>query len=288
MKVKFWGVRGSIPTPWIEAMGVGGNTSCVQVITDGEHLLILDSGTGIRLLGNELIAQKQHTNRIGHILLSHTHWDHIQGFPFFTPAFIPGNQFNIYGAGKAEERLEDVLKGQMSYQYFPVELESMGAIINFVELQEETIHIEGKIAVTTMAFNHPGGVYGFRIEYQNQVVVYATDMEYTVETLDPRLVAFAKGADVFIFDSQYTIDELKTKTGWGHSTPDVAAYIAREAGVKRLMLFHHEPLHSDQKLTEMEAHAREIFAESYLAREGEELDLSLLLAVLSEGSTAPP
>lgn len=276
MKVKFWGVRGSIPTPGEETVHIGGNTSCVQVKTSDDRLLVLDGGTGLRLLGNELVKEGKASGITGHILLSHTHWDHIQGFPFFSPAFNSRNHFYIYGAQKAEERLENVLKGQMNYQYFPVELEQMGACIDFVELQEETFEIDGEVKVSTQAFNHPGGVYGFRIEYQDQVVVYATDMEYTLETLDPRLVEFAQDCDLFIYDSQYTPDELKVKTGWGHSTHYAAAHIAKQANVKRLMLYHHDPLHNDEKLFLMEEEARQIFPEAYLAKECMEVDLSTL------------
>lgn len=276
MKVRFWGVRGSIPTPWKEAMEVGGNTSCVQVLPSTETLIILDAGTGIRLLGNEMIRNQKAQNLMGHVFLSHTHWDHIQGFPFFSPAFIASNHFKVYGAGKAEERLEDVLKGQMNYQYFPVQLDQMGARIEFVELQEETIEIEPGLKISSRSFNHPGGVYGFRIEHEGCSLIYATDMEYTLETLDPRLVEFAKGADLFIYDSQYTPEELQTKTGWGHSTHTAAAHIAQMAGVKRLMLYHHDPMHSDQQLALMEAQAREVFPESYLARESLEIDLKAL------------
>ncbi len=276
MKVRFWGVRGSIPTPWKEAMDVGGNTSCVQVIPSTDTLIILDAGTGIRLLGNEMVRNKRAQNLTGHVFLSHTHWDHIQGFPFFSPAFIANNHFKVYGASKAEERLEDVLKGQMNYQYFPVQLDQMGARIDFIELQEETIELEPGLMISSCAFNHPGGVYGFRIEHEGHSVVYATDMEYTLESLDPRLVEFAKGCDIFIYDSQYTPDELQSKTGWGHSTHTAAAEIAAMAGVKRLMLYHHDPLHSDQMLVQMESEAQAIFPESYLARESLEIDLSTL------------
>lgn len=276
MKVRFWGVRGSIPTPWKEAMEVGGNTSCVQIVPSTQTLIILDAGTGIRLLGNDLIHKQQAEHLTGHIFLSHTHWDHIQGFPFFSPAFIASNHFKIYGASKAEERLEDVLKGQMNYQYFPVQLDQMGARIEFVELQEETIELEPGLKISSRAFNHPGGVYGFRIEHEGYSLVYATDMEYTLESLDERLLEFARGVDLFIYDAQYTPEELKTKTGWGHSTHTAAAHFARMAGVKRLMLYHHDPLHSDQMLLQMEQEARAIFPQTWLAKESLEIDLQSL------------
>jgi phosphoribosyl 1,2-cyclic phosphodiesterase len=274
VKVRFWGVRGSIPTPGHDSADVGGNTSCVQVLTGHAEPLILDAGTGIRLLGNALMADAAASQGLaGHVLLSHTHWDHIQGFPFFSPAFSPKNEFYVYGAGKAEERLEDVLKGQMNYQYFPVALDQMGANIHFVELQEETFTIFGDVEISTRAFHHPGGVYGFRIVHQGQILVYATDMEYTEQNLDPKLIEFARNADLLIYDAQYTPEELKVKTGWGHSTHTTAAYLAQQAGVKQLALYHHDPSHTDAQLYQMEAEAQAIFAASTLAVEGLTLDL---------------
>lgn len=280
MKVKFWGVRGSVPTPWKEAMEYGGNTSCVQIIPseDYKDLIIFDGGTGLRLLGEDLIAQKKHTDRIGHVLLSHTHWDHIQGFPFFTPAFIGGNEFRIYGAKKTAERLENTLKGQMSHEYFPVQLEQMGASMDFIELKEETFEINNDIKITTKAFTHPGGVYGFRLEYNGYVVMYCTDMEYEVEDVPTSgLVEFVQGADILIMDSQYTPDEMAIKKGWGHSTPQAAATVAKEGNVKRLLLYHHDPNHSDTFLENIIlTEAQAIFPESYLAQEGLVLDLAKL------------
>ncbi|PKL76473.1 MAG: MBL fold metallo-hydrolase [Candidatus Melainabacteria bacterium HGW-Melainabacteria-1] len=274
MKVKFWGVRGSVPTPWKEAMQVGGNTSCVQIIPRSQELIILDAGTGLRLLGDQLQQSGGKAIR-GHILLSHTHWDHIQGFPFFMPAYLPGNHFTIYGANWAQKNLKNILSGQMRAPYFPVELSQMGAQLDFTELAEETFTIQD-LSITTRSFNHPGGVYGFRIEQEGQVLVFATDMEYTEDNLDPRLIDFAKGADMLIFDAQYTPEEHRVKMGWGHSTHIAAAHLARLAGVRSLMLYHHDPSHSDQTLLQMEAEARQLFAASQLATEGLEIDLSSL------------
>lgn len=274
MKVKFWGVRGSVPTPWKDAMQIGGNTSCVQVIPDSQELIILDAGTGLRMLGDHL--QETVTGPIrGHILLSHTHWDHIQGFPFFTPAYLPGNHFTLYGANAAQKNLKAILSAQMRAPYFPVELGQMGSTLDFVELAEESIDIQD-LRITTRSFNHPGGVYGFRIEQQGQSLVFATDMEYTEHNLDQRLIDFARDADMLIYDAQYTPDEHKIKTGWGHSTHIAAAHLAKLANVKHLLLYHHDPSHSDQKLEAMEAEARSIFPASRLASEGLLLDLAQL------------
>lgn len=273
MKVKFWGVRGSIPTPWEDAMQVGGNTTCVQVSARDDLLMILDAGTGLRLLGDQL--SKSATPVKGHLLLTHAHWDHIQGFPFFAPVYNPNNHFVIYGADHAQRSLEEILRGQMTAPYFPVEFAQAGAQLDFKSLAEESFLIED-VKVTTCSFQHPGGVYGFRIEYADQSIVFATDMEYTEDTLDQRLIDFAEGADLLIYDSQYTPEEFAQKIGWGHSTHIAAAHLAQRAHVKHLMLFHHDPSHSDQQLRQMEKEAQAIFASSQLATEGLLIDLDLL------------
>ncbi|MGV3526722.1 MAG: MBL fold metallo-hydrolase [Candidatus Sericytochromatia bacterium] len=274
MKLKFWGVRGSIPTPWKDAMQVGGNTSCVQVLPRDHSLVILDAGTGLRLLGEDLTRQGQMPLH-AHLLLSHNHWDHIQGFPFFGPAFQAGNALTIYGAASEGHRLPDILRGQMRAPYFPVNLDDMAAQLDFVELDETAFAI-GDLQIRTCAFNHPGGVLGFRMEQEGQALVFATDMEYTEDNLDPRLIDFARGCDLLIYDSQYTPEELKNKTGWGHSTHIAAAHLALRAQVKVLMLYHHDPSHDDAMLRQMEAEARQIFPRSFLATEGLELDLAAL------------
>lgn len=275
LKIRFWGVRGSVPTPWAEAMQVGGNTSCVQLLYtqtteagEQENLVILDAGTGLRLLGRDLIRQHQHRNLHIHLLLSHTHWDHIQGLPFFGLLNFPDNQLTIYGADKPHKTLEEVVRAQMNYEYFPVALHEAAASINFQTLAaEESIQI-GPLTIRTAAFNHPGGVYGYRIETSEQVLVYATDMEYTQDNLDPRLIEFSRDADLLIYDAQYTPEEHHIKQGWGHSNHLLAAHVAREAKVRQLYLFSHDPEHSDLELEVMESEAREMFARTHLAREG--------------------
>lgn len=272
MKIKFWGVRGSIPTPWSEAMQVGGNTSCVQVLTASNELLILDAGTGIRMLGKALIQAGEHRARRVHLLLSHTHWDHIQGLPFFGLTNYPDNHLTLYGADKANRTFEDVIRAQMDSAYFPVSLAEVGAHIDFQAVPEGTFQI-GEVEISAAVFNHPGGVYGYRLCLGEQVLVYATDMEYTPQSLDPRLIAFAQGADLLIYDAQYTSDELVTKTGWGHSSPQAATALAQAAGVKKLYLFSHDPDHSDADLERMAAEAQTHFPQTYLAREGQTIAL---------------
>ncbi|MGV3526723.1 MAG: MBL fold metallo-hydrolase [Candidatus Sericytochromatia bacterium] len=272
MKIKFWGVRGSIPTPWSEAMQVGGNTSCVQVLTDSDELLVLDAGTGIRMLGKALIEAGEHRSRRVHLLLSHTHWDHIQGLPFFGLANYPDNHLVVYGANKAERTLEEVVRAQMDSAYFPVSLAEVGAQIDFQPVPEGDFQI-GRVQIRAAVFNHPGGVYGYRLCVDGQVLVYATDMEYTPQSLDQRLIDFAQGADLLIYDAQYTSAELETKTGWGHSSPQAAAALAQAAGVKKLYLFSHDPDHSDADLVRMAAEAQTHFPQTYLACEGQTVSL---------------
>jgi ribonuclease BN (tRNA processing enzyme) len=260
-------------------MQVGGNTSCVQVLTDLDDLIVLDAGTGIRLLSRHLINEQQHRKRRIHLLLSHTHWDHIQGLPFFGMMNFPDNEITIYGADKPHKTLEEVVRAQMHYEYFPIGLHEAAAEIAFKPIDEQGFAL-GPIKVKTARFNHPGGVNGYRFEYQGQVLVYATDMEYTQDSLDQKLIDFARGADLLIYDAQYTPEEYCIKQGWGHSNHMVAAHLAREAGVGQLYLFSHDPEHSDQTLETMEAEARAHFPATYLAREG--LVVNVGRAVVSE------
>jgi phosphoribosyl 1,2-cyclic phosphodiesterase len=296
MKVKFWGVRGSIPVPGPATAEVGGNTSCVEVRTDDGILIIFDAGTGIRNLGLSLLQEKySQGGKIGHLFFSHTHWDHIQGFPFFAPAFIGTrddlnnplqectNTFHLYGAKKVFERLENTLKGQMEYQYFPIELDNMGSVIQFHEIQETPLRL-GKNIIVPKHLNHPNGVLSFRIENEtrDKVVVYATDTEhYQDGELDVNVLKIADHADVFIYDAMYTPDEYagdrktgnNSKVGWGHSTWLEGTRLAKAANVKQLILFHHDPDHTDDFLREIEQRAQQEFPNTLLAFEGLELNL---------------
>jgi phosphoribosyl 1,2-cyclic phosphodiesterase len=296
MKVKFWGVRGSVPVPGPLTAGVGGNTACVEVRTDDDVLIIFDAGTGIRNLGASLMGEEYSVGgKTGHLFFSHTHWDHIQGFPFFAPAFIGArddlkrpvqdctNTFHLYGAKKVFERLENTLKGQMEYQYFPIELDSMGAMIHFHEIQERPLRL-GNNVITPKHLNHPNGVLAFRVENDahDKVVVYATDTEhYQDGELDVRVLQIADHADVFIYDAMYTPEEYAgdrrtgagSKIGWGHSTWLEGVRLAKAANVRQLVLFHHDPDHSDEFLRAVERRAQQEFPNTILAMEGLELTL---------------
>jgi phosphoribosyl 1,2-cyclic phosphodiesterase len=251
---------------------VGGNTSCVQV-TAGDELLIFDAGTGLRALGAELKPRK------ASFFFSHLHWDHIQGFPFFGPAFIPGNHFVLYGPGKGGARLSEALHRQMLPPTFPVTLDAMGARLDFAEVKDGTVLRIGAATVTARSLNHPQGCLGFRVDFGGKSAVYATDFE----PLDDGSIARAAlelcaGADLLICDAQYTEDEYQGRSGpcrrgWGHNTVHDAALLAREAGVKSLVLFRHDPSHDDQTIARLETSARSEFREARAAREGLQLTL---------------
>jgi phosphoribosyl 1,2-cyclic phosphodiesterase len=264
MRIRFWGTRGSLAKPGPSTIRYGGNTSCVEVRAADGTLIILDCGTGAHDLGRSLVASGERPIR-GHLLLTHTHWDHIQGFPFFAPLFIQGNEFDVYAAQGLGQRLEDTLAGQMEYTYFPVTLGQLGATIRYHELSEGTFDL-GAVQVTARYLNHPGLALGYRLEAGGVAMVYATDHEphsrhhpevagpaqvLPVHREDQRHVEFLAGADLVIHDAQYTLEEYPSKLTWGHSPAELAVDFALAAGVKRLALFHHDPLRDDAALDQL-------------------------------------
>jgi phosphoribosyl 1,2-cyclic phosphodiesterase/DNA-binding NarL/FixJ family response regulator len=287
--VKFWGVRGSIPTPGQTTVFFGGNTSCVEVRADGE-IIILDAGSGIRPLGEALAAEFKDQPIEITLLITHTHWDHIQGFPFFLPAYDARNRVHILGYEGAREGLASTLAGQMESPYFPIALKQMPGNIVIEELKEMTFHI-GKVRVEACFSNHPGVCVGYKLYTSSGTIVYLPDNEsfneHTDQThggalprnLEKNIAEFIREADVLILDSQYNIDEYKTHVGWGHGCVDDVVRIALNNSVKRLFLFHHDPAHDDRYISNMLMHAREIAQEDGAnlrvdaAREGEQLVL---------------
>ncbi|CCI15430.1 Similar to tr/Q4BZ42/Q4BZ42_CROWT Beta-lactamase-like [Microcystis aeruginosa PCC 9806] len=273
-QIKFWGVRGSIPCPGSETVRYGGNTSCVEMQV-GRERLIFDGGTGLRLLGQSLMAESPMK---AHLFFSHSHWDHIQGFPFFIPAFIRGNTFKIYAVPSPngvtmEQRLQD----QMSHPNFPVPLQIMRADLEFYNLEMgETLNY-GDVSVETRPLNHPGEAVGYRVNWQGLSAAYITDTEHFPDRLDDNILALAWQADVMIIDATYTDEEYNdpkySKVGWGHSTWQQAVKIAQAAQVKQLVLFHHDPAHNDDFLDRIGEEARKIFPETILAREGLSIEL---------------
>ncbi|APR83838.1 Metal-dependent hydrolase of the beta-lactamase superfamily I [Minicystis rosea] len=274
MRITFWGVRGSIASPGPDTAGVGGNTSCVEVQC-GATRLILDAGTGVRRLGDKLLGEGPLDATV---LLSHVHWDHIQGLPFFVPAYLPSTKLQIVGSGGGVSSLKEVLATQMTAPVFPVRLDELGAQLTMREVRSGETFWIGDARVRAAKLNHPGGVLAYRIDYDGHSVVYATDTEHYA-CVDPTLRALAEGADVLIYDSQYTPEEYRgdggrSKVGWGHSTYVAGAELARAAGVGKYVLFHHDPQRNDAGVVEVERRARELFASSVAAREGMEIGLS--------------
>lgn len=269
MKVTFYGTRGSISVSEPEFSQFGGNTSCVLVTSDTGRIGILDAGTGIRKLGQDILSNgfaQQDNIFIG---LSHTHWDHIQGFPFFKPAYDPNRHFTIAIAGKKSgaTNLESIFAMQMQREYFPVSLSDMGAHISFWQPETMEFTTSGGISVQTSRHNHPGNAYGYRITEGSTTLVYCTDVEHG-EHIDPNVVSLAKNADLLIHDAQYTPKELQQKKGWGHSSWEQAIEVALLANVKKLALFHHDPEHDDTFLLGVEKECQRLFANAVMAREG--------------------
>ena len=291
MRIRFWGTRGSLPQPGHGTLRYGGNTSCVEVRADDGTLVILDCGTGAYPLGRHL--QAAHDGPIhGHLLVGHTHWDHIQGFPFFAPLFDPCNVWELYAPGGRGQQLEASLAGQMAYEYFPITLEALQAEVQLHDLTEGVFNLGG-IRVTAQYLNHPALTLGYRLEADGVTLVYATDYEphslYPLEAPpgaapihheDRRHVRFLEGADLVIHDAQYTLDDFPAKAGWGHTPMERAVDYALQAQVKQLALFHHDPDRNDEAVDALCERARARAAaghtglEVFAAAEGQIVELS--------------
>lgn len=268
--VKFWGVRGSIACPSPDHVVYGGNTSCIE-ISIGDDVIILDAGTGIRSLGQNLKARgtSQAT-----LLLTHTHWDHINGFPFFAPAFDPNFRLRIMAghlAGKPGG-IRAVLANQMENPTFPVPLTAMRGILNFEDFRAgDSFEPFSGVTVRTAPLRHPNGATGYRIESRGVSVCYVTDTEHQPGQLDDNILGLIKGADLVIYDSTYTDEEWPDKVGWGHSTWQEGVRLARAAGAKKLVIFHHDPDHTDDFMAKLEDEARRTWDGTLVARDGMEL-----------------
>src|SRR5690606_21674729 len=265
MQVRFWGTRGSIATPGGATLRYGGNTSCVEVRPDSGETILIDCGTGAHALGQALIAEGRAAR--GHILISHTHWDHIQGLPFFAPLFVAGNEWHIYGPRGLGQSLRDVLAGQMEYAYFPVALNAFAAKVHYHEVVEGGFGI-GETRIITQYLNHPALTVGYRLEADGASVVYASDHEphspdageghaEEAEGGDVAHIDFLRDADLVIHDAQYTAEEYPSKVGWGHSTIEYAVDMALAANVRELALYHHDPMRGDDAVDELLTRARE-------------------------------
>jgi phosphoribosyl 1,2-cyclic phosphodiesterase/ActR/RegA family two-component response regulator len=271
-RLKFWGVRGSIPTPGPHTVHYGGNTSCVELRADGE-LIVLDAGSGIRPLGTQLRNEFKGNPINLSLLISHTHWDHIQGFPFFMPAYNPKNQVRILAFEGARKGLEATLASQMESPYFPISMQQMPGNLYVQELKDMQFHV-GSVHIKASFMNHPGICVGFRIETSGGAIAYLPDNELYrrlrtsageggehntafAERQDAKLVEFIRDVDIAIMDSQYDATEYPDHVGWGHSCIDDTVDVAMKAGVKHLFLFHHDPDHDDAHISRMLAGARQ-------------------------------
>ena len=274
MKVKFYGTRGSVPTPDPDYFQFGGNTSCILITFSTGRIAILDAGTGIRNLGNDLLRNSHEQYDNINIILSHTHWDHIQGFPYFEPAYDPRRNFTISICGKERvgKDLESLFATQMQNDFFPVPLEKMGANFTFLQPDITSYEHPSGIRLEATKYSHRGDAYGYRIEEGEKILVYCTDVEHK-DGIDPNVVALSRNADLLIHDAQYTTEELKVKKGWGHSSWKQAIEVAKQAGVKKLALFHHDPEHKDTFLSNMENECQKIFPNAFLARENNQIEL---------------
>ncbi|GAB4419252.1 MAG: MBL fold metallo-hydrolase [Bryobacter sp.] len=269
MELKFWGVRSSIPTPAPENLGCGGNTTGLEVRAPLGATLIIDGGTGARMLGLDLLSRSSGGSVNLDILTTHFHWDHIQGIPFFAPLYKPKNPITFH-TSKAADEMRNIPEGQMTHPYFPVSFGLLGAQREFSTLDQNSGPIAGgAFRVRPFALNHPQGCSGYRIETEGGVIVHACDHEHGDPEADRRLLEMAQGADLLVYDLQFTPAEYDAKKGWGHSTWLEGTRVAKPAGVKRLLLTHHDPSHSDAFLEAMLLEARQEFPNTDLAKEGQ-------------------
>jgi phosphoribosyl 1,2-cyclic phosphodiesterase len=265
--IRFWGVRGTIACPSTSHAKYGGNTSCIEVMV-GDRTVIFDAGTGIRNLGTELLKRDI---REAHLLMSHTHWDHINGFPFFVPAYDPSRSLHIMAGHLANGNggIQDVLNAQMLSPMFPVPLETMQAKLRFEDFKAgDQFKLYPDVNIRTAPLRHPNGATGYRIEHDGKSVCYITDTEHVPGEPDQNILDLIEGSDLVIYDSTYTEEEFVTKVGWGHSTWNEGLALCQAANVKRFAIFHHEPDHDDDFVDGIEAEAQATWEHSFAAREG--------------------
>ena len=268
IRVVIYGCRGSIPVNGPEFDKFGGSTSCLLITSeDSINVGIIDAGTGIRRLGQEIMKDAALREKPIVIAFTHFHWDHIQGLPFFEPAYVKGKKISLLALGRERPvtDLERVFSVPMQREYFPVQLCDMGAAFEFL-LSGATVHPFPKAVVSARKHRHPGSAYSYRIARGGKSIVVCTDIEHG-EHLDPATVEFCRGADLLLHDAQFTAEELSSHRGWGHSSYEQAVECAKLAGVKKLVLTHHDPNHDDTFLTEIEERCQQVLPDCVLARE---------------------
>jgi phosphoribosyl 1,2-cyclic phosphodiesterase len=295
LSVRFWGVRGSISCPGRDTVVYGGNTSCLE-IRAGERLLIVDLGTGVRPLGDFLRAND--LNKYGKIeadvFVTHTHWDHIMGFPLFAPIYMPGTVLRIYGPPSSEnDSLESIIKLQLSYRYWPVRVEDLSANIKFKQIKEATLDLGDGLTVTSKILNHPGVCLGYRFNYEGKSIAAVFDHEpfhkllktdpfnpgfndktakksnVNVEEENGKILSFIQDADIVVHDTQYTDEEYKTHIGWGHASYEYAVEFATNAKAKKVVFYHYDPVNTDKQLKKIEKYyARKAKIKTLMAKEG--------------------
>ena len=266
LRLKFWGVRGSIACPGPKTVRYGGNTSCVEVRC-GQDLLILDAGTGLRELAESL---EQGQALKANLFLTHTHLDHVCGFPFFQPLFKENTSLNIWGGHLPSGRsVRQVFDGLMMDPLWPIQLDDLRAAITFHDfVAGDSLRPVDGVEVQTAPLNHPNGATGYRINYKGKSICYVTDTEHFADRVDENIVRLANDADILIYDSTYTPDDYEHRVGWGHSTWEEGVKVAKQAGVKKFIVFHHNPEHDDNDMDLIEQNVCDVMEDAVVAREG--------------------
>ena len=270
-RIKFWGVRGSFPTPDRDKIEVGGHSSCVEVRTANNELIVFDMGTGFIPLGKALL-EEENPPKSAHVFISHFHWDHILGYLGFAPFFSDWFTCNIYGK-KDKLSIEEIFEYLHHYTFWPVDMPMYQAKFNLYTFPADGIQISDSVKLTATLHGHPNGANSYRLVIGNTVIVYCTDIEHPENQLNQNALNIAKDADVLINDAHFTDEELPEHKGWGHSSWRQSTTLAQEANVKQLVLFHHSPTHDDTAIREIEKDAQAVFKNTIAAREGLEIPL---------------